>query len=63
MFTVGDTMVVVGLEQDSQTHYSCDITEVQYWTWVSSDTLAFVTDNDVLHWTVAEGIFNTDSAS
>lgn len=51
----GDTTVVVGLEPDSQTHYSCDISEVQYWTWISSDMLAFVTDSDVLHWTIGQG--------
>lgn len=59
MLTVGETMVVVGLEAGSQVHYSCEISDVQYWTWVNADTIAFITDGAVLHWMVGEGIYST----
>ena len=57
-WSVGDQLSVVKMSSCGgwQKLHTATLSDVEYWTWLSGNTIALVTDRAVFHWVMEEGM-------
>jgi len=56
--SVGDQLAVMKMNSCGSWRklYSATLSDVEYWTWLTADTIGLVTDHAVFHWVMQEGL-------
>ena len=58
LLVAGKTLQIFNIEMKSKMKAHNMTEEVQYWKWISVNTIALATDNAVYHWSMEGGCVN-----